>query len=100
MTDSKRGPRLSFRRGADEIVLPLVLRETLIGRIDSNHLILEDSSVSRVHARILLEDGRCSIEDCGSSAGTLVNGEPIDRAQLKHGDVIRVGDVSLNFQQD
>ena len=100
MVDVK-GPRLSLRRGDDEIVLPLVLRETLIGRIDSNHVVLEDPAVSRIHAKVSLgRDGDIEIEDCGSSVGTLVNGELIDRALLRHGDVIRVGSVQLLFLHD
>jgi pSer/pThr/pTyr-binding forkhead associated (FHA) protein len=40
------------------------------------------------------------IEDCGSTLGTQVNGELIDRATLKHGDVVKLGAVSFVFLQD
>jgi pSer/pThr/pTyr-binding forkhead associated (FHA) protein len=93
----EKGPRFALRRGEDEIVLPLVLRETLIGRIDSNHVVLEDPTVSRVHARVLVAKDTIEIEDCGSSVGTLVNGELIDRAFLHHGDVVKVGSVTMLF---
>jgi pSer/pThr/pTyr-binding forkhead associated (FHA) protein len=96
MADEK-GPRFVLRKGEDEIILPLVLRETLIGRIDSNHVVLEDPTVSRVHAKVVLGKDSIEIEDCGSSVGTQVNGELIDRAFLHHGDVVKVGSVSLLF---
>ena len=37
------------------------------------------------------------IEDCGSTLGTQVNGDLVDRARLRAGDVIKVGAVSLTF---
>ena len=96
----KLGPRLILRRGAEEpTTFPLVLRETLLGRIDSNHLMLEHPSVSRVHARILLEGADVEIEDCGSSTGTTVNGHVIDRARLRDGDEIGIGKVALTYAE-
>ncbi len=91
------GPRIELQRGDDRVVMPIVLRETLIGRIDSNHLILDDASISRIHARMLLSDRKVEIEDCGSTLGTQVNGELIDRATLKHGDVVKLGAVSFRL---
>jgi pSer/pThr/pTyr-binding forkhead associated (FHA) protein len=96
----KLGPRLTLRRGPEEpTTFPLVLRETLLGRIDSNHLMLDHPSVSRVHARIVLEGLTVEIEDCGSSAGTLVNGHVIDRARLRDGDQIKVGQITLTYSE-
>lgn len=96
-----KGPRLLLRRGSEEpTVFPLVLRETLVGRIDSNHVMLDHPSVSRVHARIFLEAEGAEIEDCGSSVGTLVNGHAIDRARLRTGDEIKIGNVALLYAAD
>lgn len=92
-----KSPRLVVRHDQEDVVIPLVLRETLIGRIDSNHLVLEDPDVSRIHARVLLEPEGVVVEDCGSSVGTLVNGDPIDRAVLKDGDVIQLGSAKILF---
>jgi pSer/pThr/pTyr-binding forkhead associated (FHA) protein len=91
---------MELKRGEETVVLPIVLRETLIGRIDSNHLVLDDMSISRIHARLLLRDERVTIEDCGSSVGTQINGELIDRATLHNGDVVKLGAVSFLFLQD
>lgn len=60
---------------------PLLLgpgkREISIGRSSSNDLVLDDTSLSRNHARLLWREGAVFIEDLGSRNGTLVNGSPI-----------------------
>ena len=94
-----KSPRLVMRKDGDEVVLPLLLRETLIGRIDSNHVVLDDASVSRIHARVLVEPEKVWVEDCGSTVGTLVNGDPIDRHQLAEGDVLSIGEVKLVYRE-
>ncbi len=48
--------------------------EVTIGREVDRQLVLQSASVSRRHARIVVENGRASIVDEGSSNGVLVNG--------------------------
>jgi serine phosphatase RsbU (regulator of sigma subunit) len=62
-----------------------------IGRQPDNHLILRDSRVSRVHARIVAENGQHVLEDCGSRHGTFVNGRRIKRVALANSDKIEFG---------
>jgi serine phosphatase RsbU (regulator of sigma subunit) len=62
-----------------------------IGRQPENHLIIRDSRVSRSHARILVENGRYILEDCGSRHGTFVNGKRIKREVLANSDKIDFG---------
>ncbi len=62
-----------------------------IGRQPESNLIVRDSRASRTHSRILGEENRYIIEDCGSRHGTYVNGEPITRHVLEHGDRIEFG---------
>ncbi|HTS60888.1 MAG TPA: SpoIIE family protein phosphatase [Candidatus Acidoferrales bacterium] len=74
-----------------------------IGRQPENHLILRDSRVSRAHARILVENGRYVLEDCGSRHGTFVNGKRVERAALANSDKIEFGaqdSYSLVFALD
>ena len=96
----RKGPRFAIRKPEGDMIFPLLMRETLIGRIDSNHVVLDDPLVSRVHAKVVVADGTVEIEDCGSSRGTKVNGELIDRAYLHHGDMVKVGQVMLEFLAD
>jgi phosphoserine phosphatase RsbU/P len=63
----------------------------LIGRQPDNHLILRDSRVSRVHARILVENGAYVLEDTGSRHGTFINGKRVTRKKLEPSDKIEFG---------
>jgi diguanylate cyclase (GGDEF)-like protein len=47
--------------------------------------------LSRVHARVFYEDGRYVAEDLGSSNGTYLNGERIDKVSLEDGVVLQLG---------
>jgi len=58
---------------------------------------LKGKAVSRQHCRILRENSEYVLEDLGSMGGTLLNGSPVDRAILKHGDRIRVGYNAFQF---
>jgi hypothetical protein len=74
-----------------------VRREVTIGRSEENDVVLTDPQVSRRHARIVLEDGRVTIEDAGSLNGTYVNGERAGRARLAPNDAIVIGDTKLRL---
>jgi pSer/pThr/pTyr-binding forkhead associated (FHA) protein len=67
-----------------------------IGRGATNQVQIDDSAVSTNHARIIIEenaDGRpvYFIHDAGSTNGTFLNEEKVERRPLHHKDVIRVG---------
>lgn len=62
-----------------------------MGRSDDCDATIADLRISRVHARIVTEDGQYVIVDAGSRHGTFVNGERRDRAPLKNNDEIRLG---------
>ena len=62
-----------------------------IGRGTSCDVVLADLAVSRRHARIRWKDEELVLEDLGSSGGTYVNGERVERCCLRTGDVVRFG---------
>ncbi|MBW2733542.1 MAG: FHA domain-containing protein [Deltaproteobacteria bacterium] len=68
-----------------------------IGTLSSAHLCIQgDNEVSRMHAVIEIDEfGQMTIVDLGSSSGTALNGTPINRARLTHGDEVRVGQTTL-----
>ena len=73
---------------------------TLVGRDPTVGLALpEDTQVSRLHARLALEDGDVSIEDLGSRNGTFVNGSllPRGRIVLRDGDSFVAGSTVLEL---
>lgn len=62
---------------------------------------LEDRSVSRIHARILEENGSVYLEDLNSTNGTFKNGlrmQPYERRRLERGDELRFGKAEYTFQ--
>ncbi len=74
-----------------------------IGRQPESDLIIRDSRVSRAHSRIVVEDGRYVMEDCGSRHGTLINGKKVKRHPLTNSDRIEFGvpdSYSLVFALD
>jgi outer membrane biosynthesis protein TonB len=71
-----------------------------IGRLSSAHLRLDDEKVSRIHAVVEISaSGEVNIIDMGSAEGTFVNGEKTNKATLKPGDELRLGDTRIVFQE-
>jgi len=62
-----------------------------VGRQPESHLILRDSRVSRLHAKIHVEKGEYILEDCRSRHGTFVNGHHVTRHVLQNSDRIEFG---------
>jgi hypothetical protein len=69
-----------------------------IGRGTKNHVFLPDRGVSREHAVInSTDDGKWIIEDLGSSNKTYLNNKAIQKAEIKHGDCLRITDFTLEI---
>ncbi len=69
-----------------------------IGRASDNDVIVDDPMVSRHHCQLKLQHGAYSFTDLGSRNGSSVNGQPVDQIALGPGDIIEVGDTSIEFQ--
>jgi DNA-binding NtrC family response regulator len=65
----------------------------VVGRDAPSDLVIRDASLSRRHARFRVEAGEVVVEDLGSTNGTLVAGERVERAQLAPGDEVTLGAV-------
>jgi FHA domain len=69
-----------------------------VGKLSSSHLRLDDDTVSRMHAVIEVSGpGDVSIIDLGSTKGTHVNGQKVNKAKLQSGDQIVVGNTRLEI---
>ena len=68
-----------------------------VGRDASNDWTINHPTVSRNHFTLTFRDHKYTIKDLGSSNGLVVNGNKIMEIQLKHGDHIQVGEISLTF---
>lgn len=68
-----------------------------IGKLSSSHLRLEDESISRMHAVVEVSNGQVSLIDLGSTIGTWVNGQKINKATLCDGDLITMGELRMEL---
>jgi pSer/pThr/pTyr-binding forkhead associated (FHA) protein len=92
------GPVLA---GPEEIALPGA--NVILGRDPEQvDVVLTDSSVARLHARIRQYEGSYWLYDEGSASGTFLNFDRLGLAprRLADGDEIRLGRVRLLFHRE
>jgi pSer/pThr/pTyr-binding forkhead associated (FHA) protein len=66
-------------------------QDVVVGRSSELDMVLVEEMVSRKHAVFRFESGVLTVQDLGSTNGTFVNGERIDKAVLREGDRVLVG---------
>ncbi|MBI5607350.1 MAG: FHA domain-containing protein [Deltaproteobacteria bacterium] len=71
----------------------------IVGRVrESSDLVIDHRSISKEHARLTrLTDGTWQVLDLGSANGIKVNGEPYSKSELRSGDRLELGHVTLRF---
>jgi hypothetical protein len=76
--------------------------DTIIGRYEESDIRLNDAAISRIHAKVVEENGQYLLYDFGSTTGTWLNGNRVRRPEtLKDGDVITLADgTHLVFTTD
>ena len=77
---------------------------TVIGRDPSCDVVLDDSSVSRQHVKIRVDEGEDKqphfiLHDLATENGTFVNGEEAFKQALVDGDYVKIGRTELVFKQ-
>lgn len=89
----KREKKLSFDKRARHSV----------GRTGTNDLILDDVSVSKIHASLVADaDGNLSVADTGSTNGTFINSTRIaygKAVKLVEGDSVKFGSIEVVFER-
>ena len=76
----------------------LVESVTNIGSGAKNHIVINESGIEEVHARISKQGDALYLSDAGTLAGTFVNGNKVSQNfQLRAGDSIRIGKVELDI---
>ncbi len=71
----------------------------IVGRDREADVRIDDPSVSRRHARIVVEGNDASVEDLESKNGTRVGGVPVSTAvRLAKGDVVAFGAIETRFE--
>ena len=86
----KRGPNAGSR-------FALSREKTTIGRHPESDIFLDDVTVSRRHAEVIVSDGRFTVTDAGSLNGTYLNRERIEQSELRSGDELQIGKFKLVF---
>lgn len=88
--DRRPAAGLPFPRGAETTFS--------IGRDRNCDLVIEDMTVSRVHARLERTGDGWLLADLGSTNGTRVNGWLVrDRVKVRAGDVVRFGETEYEL---
>ncbi|MEC9073461.1 MAG: FHA domain-containing protein [Myxococcota bacterium] len=90
--------RLAVNSGPDVGEEFLLTEDSLtIGSVGGNDIVLSGAGVSKRHAGLKIDDMRFELTDFGSTNGTTVNGNPINKQFLKDGDEIGIGENTLRF---
>lgn len=71
-----------------------------IGRKASNHIIISDPRISRVHAQLRRIKDEYMVFDVDSAGGTFINSERIQSHVLRPGDVISLAGYTMIFTID
>ncbi len=77
--------------------IPLNKNLIKIGKRESNDLVVSDKTVSRNHMEIEYSSDSFLLRDLGSTNGTYLNGSKVKEAYLSPGDIIKVGNTTLEF---
>lgn len=105
MPDIQVIARITLPNGTREI--PLIFRpggrRLNVGRAADNELSLNDQSVSKIHAALLMTaEGTLLVADTGSTNGTYLNGRRISYGEsrlIEDGDVVGFGDVEVRLRK-
>ncbi|MFH0888676.1 MAG: FHA domain-containing protein [Planctomycetota bacterium] len=90
-------PQLIIKWGHQEHRLSINTPQISIGRSDKNQLQLKNDKISRYHFQIAQTPSGYLLSDFGSSNGTFLNGQRIERKILQNNDTIKISDITIIF---
>jgi pSer/pThr/pTyr-binding forkhead associated (FHA) protein len=74
--------------------------ELIVGRGEKCHVVLDDTYVSQVHARIFAKDDGYVLEDLGSTNGTYLNRQKVTApVEVQRGDRVKIGRTVLEMRK-
>lgn len=105
------GVSLALDEGTKGLVLKYVTRQfskkTAEGKTEDNELggfqrtsdiVVDDPSVSRLHAMVFYDVVGTGVLDLVSKNGTFVNGEEVESRLLNKGDIMELGETKIQFE--
>jgi pSer/pThr/pTyr-binding forkhead associated (FHA) protein len=86
----------------DAVIKEILLEKEVytIGRKEDNDVVIDNLATSGHHAKLIREGETMYVEDQNSTNGTFINGKRIVKSALNNGDVILVGNHTLEFITD
>ena len=94
MQGNRREITLNFKPGGKRLN---------VGRGTDNELYLNDGSVSKIHATLMMNrEDKLMVADTGSTNGTYINGRRIpygEACPIEEGDVVAFGEVEVRFRK-
>ncbi|MEI6501532.1 MAG: FHA domain-containing protein, partial [Armatimonadota bacterium] len=60
--------------------------------------LLKDQMIAPQHCVLEIAGAQHTLRDLGTQTGTAVNGRPIQRHPLRRGDIIQIGQTTLEYQ--
>ena len=97
ITQGQLGLKISFRSDGEKQEFEFEKGKITIGRRKGCDVVIQNSSVSRLHATVKLEKGRWILRDNGSANGLAVRGNLLKSHPLSD-DRVLMGDVAVHFQ--
>jgi len=92
----------AYLLGASDPVSGMTFRtrigRTVIGRDEDCDVVIADPTVSARHAEIVARPESCTVTNLLATNGTRVNGQTVQSAELKDGDLLRIGQVHLVYK--
>lgn len=79
---------------------PIEDTDRIIGRNEASHIHVEDRSISKSHAKLIMQNGEVFVLDLESTNKTVVNGKiikPLSPIKLENNDQIKTGNVIFKF---
>jgi hypothetical protein len=77
---------------------PIVKSHTVIGRGSDADITVDDSGISRKHVEILWDGSRAQVNDLGSTNGSQLDGQRVNKAPLTPDSVITIGRTRIVFR--
>lgn len=78
----------------------LTAERMTLGRADDNQIVISHDSVSSHHGEVAIEGDAWVFTDLGSTNGTKIDGQRVERLELGHGGSFTLGHVDCVFIGD